>query len=64
MTDRFSDVYGLLGELEHAIAIVQAAQDQITTLEDVDRLGRSVTILGGLHVRKVRGLEGADEQSG
>ena len=57
MTDRFSDVYGPLGELEHAVAIVKAAQDQITTLEDVDRLGRSITILDGLHVRKVRELE-------
>jgi hypothetical protein len=38
MTDRFSDVYGPLGELEHAIAIVKAAQDQITTLEQLNKL--------------------------
>jgi len=47
----------VLDELEHAVHAVKAAHDQINTPEDVDRLGRSVTILDGLHVRKVREME-------
>jgi hypothetical protein len=48
---------GILDEIEHVTHLTEAAQDQITTLEDLDRLRRCISKLDAVGARLEQKLE-------
>jgi hypothetical protein len=54
---RWSCERGILDELEHVIHLVGAAQDPVTTLEDLDRLRRCISKLDAVGARLEKRIE-------
>jgi hypothetical protein len=54
---RWSCERGILDEIERVTHLTEADQDQITTLEDLDRLRRCISKLDAVGARLERNLE-------
>jgi hypothetical protein len=48
---------GILDEIEHVTHMTEAAQNQITTLEDLDRLRRCISKLDAVGARLERKMQ-------